>query len=136
MRLRACGAQPIPEIAVRILIEIDDVGAAAIDRKIARPGRADISVAGRGPTEQVLRAEIREACVRSKTNDLINFVLRRTLRVVVARAGRTGELKRVRGIECNDSIIRTAQAAVCRHRRWRVQPHCSPARARRLHIRG
>jgi hypothetical protein len=35
MRLRARSARPITEIEVGILIEIDDVGAAAVDRKIA-----------------------------------------------------------------------------------------------------
>ena len=54
VHLRTAGAQPITEIVVRNLIEIDDVGPAAIDREIARAGRSDISMTRRGPTEQIL----------------------------------------------------------------------------------
>src|SRR5436190_20713514 len=58
MRLRAGRAQPITEVAGRSLIEIDNLAGAAIDREIARAARSQISRAGRGPTEQVLRPEI------------------------------------------------------------------------------
>jgi hypothetical protein len=58
MRLWAARAEPVPEVAGRSLIEIDDLAGAAIDRKIACPARSQISDTGRGPTEQVLRPEI------------------------------------------------------------------------------
>src|SRR5580765_3837031 len=59
-----------------------------------------------------------------------------TLRVEVAAARRPVELKRRCGIERNDAIIwaATADRAVCEHRWWRVQLHCSPIRARRNDI--
>ena len=138
MRLRARGAQPITQIAARILTEIDDVGAATVDREIARASRTDISVTGRGPTEQVLRAEIRKIYLRSKTDDLVHFVLRRTLRVEVAAAGRSGELIRYCRIEGNYSIVwaAVADSGVCKHRRGRVQRHCPPVRTRRFDVRG
>src|SRR6266567_1119816 len=47
MRLRASLAQPITEVAILILIEIDNVRNPAIDREIARACLTDISVAGR-----------------------------------------------------------------------------------------
>src|SRR5438477_5922274 len=45
--LRAGSAQPIAVVAGRILIEINDPGAAAIDREIARAARSEISDASR-----------------------------------------------------------------------------------------
>ena len=138
MRLRAGLAQPITKIAVRILVKIDDVGTAAIDREIARAARSDISVTSGGPTKQVLRTEIAAlpAEPRTKTDDFVHFMLSRTLRVKVAPADRPGELKRHRGIKRNDSVIRptVADGAVCEHRRWRVQTHCAPVRTRRLNV--
>jgi len=46
MRLRASGAQPIAKIAVRILIEINDVDHTTIDGEITRAARSEISVTG------------------------------------------------------------------------------------------
>ena len=76
--MRAGGAQPITEIAVRILIEIDDVGDAAIDGEITRAARSEISDAGRRPTEQVLRMKIVPIMAKAgtKSDDLVHFVFR------------------------------------------------------------
>src|SRR5437762_2622669 len=60
--LRAGRAQPITEVAGRILIEIDYLATAAINRKIACAARSEISDASRRPAEQVLWAEIAPAC--------------------------------------------------------------------------
>lgn len=110
MHLRTRGAQPITKIAVRILIEIDAVSDAAIDREIARARGSNISMAGRRPTKQILRAKIVAslAKARTKTHDLVDFMLGRPLRVKVATAGRPIELKRLGGIE---SAVRTNAAA-------------------------
>jgi hypothetical protein len=51
-------AEPITEITVRILIEIHDVGNAAVDREITGAGSSDISVARRRPTEEILGPKI------------------------------------------------------------------------------
>src|SRR4029077_14480384 len=140
MRLGTRDAKPITEIAGWILIEVDDVCYAAIDREIARAARSDISDAGRGPAEHILRPKIvaTETEPRPKTHDLIYFMLGRTLRVVVAAAGRPGELKLRCRIKRNDSIIRPALAntAFCEHRRWRVPPHCPRIRTRHDNVRG
>ena len=56
--LRARIAKPITKIAARVLIETDNVDDAAVDGKIARTGRGDVSNASRRPTEQILRSEI------------------------------------------------------------------------------
>src|SRR5262245_28834221 len=93
-------AQPITQIAAGVLIEIDNVIDTTVDGKIARAGRSNISDASRRPTEQVLGAKIVAVAVqmRSKTNDLIHFMLNRTLCVPAATAGRPGELEGLRGI--------------------------------------
>ena len=107
MRVRSAGAQPITESAVRILIEIDDRGAATIDGKIPRPGGGSIPDVRRRPGEQILRPKIvaRLAEVRSKAHDLIDFMLRRTLRVEVATVGRPGELIRIPAIKRSDPVV-------------------------------
>src|SRR6266446_5869902 len=89
MRLRTGLAEPITQIAARVLIEIDNVIDATVDGKIARAGRRDVSNASRRPTEQVLRTQIVAvaAQMRSKTNDLINLMLSPTLRVPAATVG-------------------------------------------------
>ncbi len=51
MRLRAALAEPIAKIAGWSLIEIDDLGVAAVDREIARAARSEISEAGPGPAK-------------------------------------------------------------------------------------
>src|SRR5437867_452053 len=61
LRLRAGRALPITEVAIGVLIEIDDPASAAIDREIACAARREISDTSRGPTEQVLWAEIAPA---------------------------------------------------------------------------
>src|SRR5206468_4982195 len=103
MVLRAGRAQPVTKITIRVLIEIDNVGAAAIDREIPRAGGSSVSVSARGPTEHILRPKIFSGRiqieVRSKSHDLVNFVLGRTLCVEVAGAHRPSELKRLRRIE-------------------------------------
>jgi hypothetical protein len=93
VRLRARIAQPITQIAARVLIEIDNVIDATVDGKIAHAGRSDVSNASRRPTEQILRTQIVAVAVqmRSKTNDLINLMLSPTLRVPAATAGRPGK---------------------------------------------
>src|SRR5262245_27601379 len=100
MRLWAGRAQPITEIAVQVLIEIDDVRGPAIDREITRPARGKISDARRRPTEQVLRMNIVPIMAKAgtKTNDFVHFVLRRALGIQIAGAERPGELIRRRGI--------------------------------------
>ena len=58
MWLRALVAQPIPEIALWVLVEIDNVGNATIDREIARAGGSGVPMTGGRPAELVLRAKI------------------------------------------------------------------------------
>jgi hypothetical protein len=100
MRLWAGRAQPITEIAVRILIEIDDIRGPAIDREITGTSGGNISDARRRPTEQVLRMNIVPIMAKAgtKTNDLVNLVLRRALGIQIAGAGRPSELIRRQGI--------------------------------------
>src|SRR5438046_1500718 len=57
MRLWAGCAQPITEVPARVLIEKDDVRNAAVDRKIARARRSDVSLMSGGPAGQVLRPD-------------------------------------------------------------------------------
>ena len=94
MRLWAGRAQPITEIAVRILIEIDDVRGPAVDREITGAAGGNVSDARRRPTEQVLRMKIVPIMAKAgtKTNDLVHFMLGRALGVEVAGAERPGEL--------------------------------------------
>src|SRR4029077_8541926 len=119
MRLETHGPKPITEIVIRILIEIDDVGAAAVNREIARAARSEISDAGRGPAEHILRPKIvaTETKTRSKPHDLIDFMFSETLRVSVADASRPGELKRNGRIKRNDPVVWPpgAASAVCKH---------------------
>jgi hypothetical protein len=93
--LRAGGAQPVPQIAVRVLIETNNVVVSTVDRKIAQTGGAKISSTGRRPTEQILRAKIAGAAIetRSKAEDLIDLVLGRAQRVVMTGAGRSRKLE-------------------------------------------
>src|SRR4029077_19363648 len=105
MCLGTGGAQPIPKIVGWILIEIDQIGNAAIDRKKARTGRTGVSHSSRRPAEQVLRPKIcRKGETGSKAHDLVNFVLSGTLRVEIARVGRSAKQIRRSRIECNNSI--------------------------------
>src|SRR5690349_8036860 len=127
MRLRAWHDQPITEIIIWILIEIDDVRGAAVNRKVARPRCTDISDARRGPAEQVLWQKIinRVAKPRSKADDLVHLMFGKPLCIQVTRVDRSGELKwrRRRRIKSYNSIIRTAwsDSAVCKHARRCVQ---------------
>src|SRR5436190_2516345 len=127
MSLWAGRAQPIPKIAGRILIKINDISDATVDREIACARRTDISHSSRRPTEQILRTKVvpRMAQARTKTEDLIHFVLSKTLRIEVARARRSAELIRRCRIKRNDSVVRAAlsSGAVCEHVRWRVKSY-------------
>ena len=98
--MRAGGAQPVPEIAVRVLIETNNVVVSTVDRKIARAGGAQISSTGRRPTEQILGTKIAGAAIetRSKAEHLINLVLGRAQRVVMTDAGRSRKLEKLCGI--------------------------------------
>src|ERR1700757_1456811 len=100
MRLRAGWAHPITEIAVRILIEPDDIRGPAIDREITGTAGGNISDARRRPTEQVRRMNVIPIMAKAgtKTNDLVHFVLRRALGIQIAGAGRPDELIGRRGI--------------------------------------
>src|SRR5437660_7268982 len=51
IRLWARGAQPIPEIVVRVLIEADDIGVSTVYVKIARAGGRNVPGSGSRPTE-------------------------------------------------------------------------------------
>src|SRR5437660_643856 len=51
IRLWARGAQPIPEIVVRVLIEADDIGVSTVYVKIARAGGRNVPGSGTRPTE-------------------------------------------------------------------------------------
>ena len=77
MRLGTRGAQPITKIAAGVLIKIDDVVNATINREIAGAGRTGIPMTGGRPAEHILRTEIiaREVEARSKAHDLVNFML-------------------------------------------------------------
>jgi hypothetical protein len=100
MRLRAGSTQPIAEIAVRILIEVNDVCGTAIDREIPGTGAGNISGAGRGPTKQILRMQVGPSVAKpgTKPDNLIDFVLYRTLGIQIIRGRRPRELVRHRGI--------------------------------------
>src|SRR5206468_6716762 len=68
--------------------------------------------------------------VRSKTHNLVNFMLDRTLRIEAATDERPSERERYRGIKRDDSIIRSARpnGAVWEHGGRCVQSHRSPVR--------
>src|SRR5207244_2233649 len=85
MCLWASSAQPVTEIAARILIEIDDICEAAIDREITCAAGSNISDARRRPAEQVLRIKIVPSMneARTKTDDIVHLELYRTLDVKV-----------------------------------------------------
>src|SRR6516225_2783921 len=124
---------------MRVLIKIYYVRHATVDREIAGPGSTNISVAGRRPTEQVLRPKIAAISTeaRTQTDGLINFVFRRTLSVEAAWVGRSGELIWLCRIEGHDRVIRPARpnVTVCKHCWRRVQPHCPAAGAGRTDVR-
>src|SRR3984893_13494483 len=76
IRLWARRAQPIPEIAARVLIETDDIGVSAVYGKIARAAGSKVPGSGTRPAEQILRLKIaatRQA--RSKTENLVHLML-------------------------------------------------------------
>src|SRR5712692_109184 len=76
IHLWAGAAEPIPEIAARVLIEADDIGISAVYRKIARAAGRKVPGSGSRPAEQILRLKIAATRqVRSKTEDLVHLML-------------------------------------------------------------
>ena len=96
VRLRAGGAQPVAEVAVRVLVEPDDVRRAAVDRDLARPARSVAHAGADHPNRSCGRTSSKRDG-GAEAQHLVDLVLDRPLRVV-GRGGGTREREHLGGL--------------------------------------
>src|SRR5438105_7952419 len=113
---------PIAKIAIWVLIETNDVCAAAIDRKIARSECTEIpNTAGR-PAEEILRPVISAPIhVGAESHYLVHLVLGSSLYIIVASTSRPRKVEWRCRIKSNRCIVGTS---VIREPSIRAQAHC------------